>query len=63
LEDKAKVEEQLRMTLVPNEANQIEVIQLTNEDMERNSFKRQHGLLYLPKPYVVPGGRFNEVII
>jgi len=22
---------------------------------------RQHGLLYLPNPYVVPGGRFNEM--
>lgn len=22
---------------------------------------REHGLLYLPKPYVVPGGRFNEM--
>jgi alpha,alpha-trehalase len=22
---------------------------------------RDHGLLYLPHPYVVPGGRFNEV--
>ncbi|HXU03330.1 MAG TPA: trehalase family glycosidase, partial [Polyangia bacterium] len=22
---------------------------------------REHGLLYLPRPYVVPGGRFNEM--
>ena len=22
---------------------------------------RDHGLLYLPRPYVVPGGRFNEM--
>ena len=22
---------------------------------------REHGLLYLPHPYVVPGGRFNEM--
>jgi alpha,alpha-trehalase len=24
-------------------------------------FKGKHGLLYLPEPYVVPGGRFNEM--
>jgi alpha,alpha-trehalase len=25
------------------------------------SIRDRHGLLYLPKPYVVPGGRFNEM--
>lgn len=25
------------------------------------SIRERHGLLYLPKPYVVPGGRFNEM--
>ena len=31
---------------------------------ERHSFygsEAEHGLLYLPYPYLVPGGRFNEM--
>jgi alpha,alpha-trehalase len=37
------------------------VKQLSAEQLAGQSESGQPGLLYLPKPYVVPGGRFNEM--
>jgi alpha,alpha-trehalase len=43
---------------------------LSSEDLDRLDIRvlpaeieqiHEHGLLYLPKPYIVPGGRFNEL--
>jgi alpha,alpha-trehalase len=36
--------------------------QVAVRTLPRNALSiREHGLLYLPRPYVVPGGRFNEM--
>jgi alpha,alpha-trehalase len=56
-ENVAKIESSLREQMSADEFRKIEVRQLP---AEQRSIK-QHGLLYLPFPYVVPGGRFNEM--
>ena len=62
-ESKENVEKLLASELTAEQYNQIEVVQLENAaDGKSLSFPKEHGLLYLPKPYIVPGGRFNEVI-
>ena len=55
-DDLQKVEKELRQEMPAADFKKIEIQQLP-EDMPI----RAHGLLYLPKPYVVPGGRFNEM--
>lgn len=56
-ESMAAVEARVRATL-PDEARRtIRLAKLPR----RASDVTQHGLLYLPHPYVVPGGRFNEM--
>src|SRR6516225_285628 len=55
-EDIKKVEEELRKE-VPDAG--MKTIALRPLPTDINSIKDQ-GLLYLPRPYVVPGGRFNE---
>ena len=56
-EDYSQVEESLRQVLSAEEFEQIElrVLPLEVDQIE------EHGLLYLPHDYVVPGGRFNEM--
>ena len=49
------MEADLRRTLKPEEMAQLELRRLPAGKVTR------HGLLYLPRPYVVPGGRFNEM--
>lgn len=56
-EDLQLVEEGLRRAMPADGFKTIEIKQLP-EDLD--SLKSQ-GLLYLPKAYVVPGGRFNEM--
>jgi alpha,alpha-trehalase len=56
-EDAQLVEEGLRRDMPATGFNSIAIKQLP-EDLD--SLPTQ-GLLYLPKPYVVPGGRFNEM--
>ena len=56
-EDRAKIEASLRAVLSPAELRTIELRPLPAEPRTI----REHGLLYLPRPYVVPGGRFNEM--
>ena len=56
-EDVARVEAQLRSEMKPQDFAHIELRTLP-EDFNQI---HEHGLLYLPRPYVVPGGRFNEM--
>src|SRR5579871_863460 len=56
-EDAAAVEAKLRTQMTAAEFEKIEIRKLP----EDTSLLREQGLLYLPHPYVVPGGRFNEM--
>ncbi len=56
-DDFRAVEKVLRGEMQPSDFEKIEIQRLP-EDL---SSIREQGLLYLPKPYVVPGGRFNEM--
>ena len=53
-EDLARIKTSLQQVLSPEEWQQLElrVLPAKVESIE------EHGLLYLPHPYVVPGGRF-----
>jgi alpha,alpha-trehalase len=55
-ENLAKVEEQLRREITPEH---LRLIDLRTLPVSTNPAPK--GLLYLPQPYVVPGGRFNEM--
>ncbi len=52
-----QVEKTLRQVLTPEEFKEIELRILPPEVDQI----KEHGLLYLPGDYVVPGGRFNEL--
>ncbi len=56
-EDLNTLESSLRAQMSAHDFAAIEVRQLPADPAEI----RQPGLLYLPHPYVVPGGRFNEM--
>lgn len=56
-EELSKVETSLRQALTPEEFKQIELRVLPAEYDQI----QEHGLLYLPHDYIVPGGRFNEM--
>src|SRR5919198_119499 len=56
-ESRADAEQKLRGVLSADDLRTIELRTLP----ERPEQIRDHGLLYLPYPYVVPGGRFNEM--
>lgn len=56
-EDRARVEKELATLLTPAERAQIDLRVLPADSLS----VKEHGLLYLPHPYVVPGGRFNEM--
>lgn len=56
-ENLANVKLQLENTLAIEDFQQLSIKKLP----EKNSAIKQHGLLYLPRPYIVPGGRFNEM--
>ncbi len=58
-EDLAAVRARLAATLKPAEMAKIDLRQLP-ADPTKTKLTDQ-GLLYLPGPYVVPGGRFNEM--
>lgn len=55
-EDRARVESALAGQLAAEDLAKIEV-----RTLPAGGKVTQHGLLYLPRPYVVPGGRFNEM--
>jgi len=56
-EDRARVEKELSGALTPEQRATIELRVLPADPLS----VKEHGLLYLPHPYVVPGGRFNEM--
>jgi alpha,alpha-trehalase len=56
-ENLKQVEETLRSQMPQESFAKIELRQLPDDPREI----REQGLLYLPFPYVVPGGRFNEM--
>jgi alpha,alpha-trehalase len=56
-ESRAATEQTLRAVLSAEDLQRIELRTLP----ERPDQIREHGLLYVPFPYVVPGGRFNEM--
>ena len=56
-EDRARLERELEARLGPERFARIE-LRVLPADV---ATIREHGLLYLPRPYVVPGGRFNEM--
>jgi alpha,alpha-trehalase len=56
-ERRSRVESELRGVLGPEAMQRVEVRTLPRDVLS----VREHGLLYLPRPYVVPGGRFNEM--
>jgi alpha,alpha-trehalase len=56
-EDRAAITRTLETILTPGALQQIDLRVLPSS---RDQI-REHGLLYLPHPYVVPGGRFNEM--
>jgi alpha,alpha-trehalase len=55
-EDKAKIQAELRGSLSAADMAKIDLRTLPDDHKVA-----EHGLLYLPRPYVVPGGRFNEM--
>ncbi|HYE13816.1 MAG TPA: trehalase family glycosidase [Pyrinomonadaceae bacterium] len=66
-EDLSKVEASLRAQMPPGDFERISLRQLPAgdgtfaDDRGRDLVNLEPGLLYLPRPYVVPGGRFNEM--
>jgi alpha,alpha-trehalase len=56
-EDRPRVEKELASALTPEQRALIELRVLPADPLS----VKEHGLLYLPHPYVVPGGRFNEM--
>ena len=56
-ESRARVQSELQQVLEAGVMRQIEIRTLPRDLLSI----REHGLLYLPRPYVVPGGRFNEM--
>ncbi|MGH9346482.1 MAG: trehalase family glycosidase [Vicinamibacterales bacterium] len=56
-EDRDRVDAELRSMLGAEAMRRVEIRTLPADPLS----VRDHGLLYLPRPYVVPGGRFNEM--
>jgi len=56
-EDRGRIEAELRAQLTEAELATIALRSLPSDPRALH----EHGLLYLPRPYVVPGGRFNEM--
>jgi alpha,alpha-trehalase len=56
-ENLKRIEQTLRAEMAPEDFARIELRPLPDDPREI----REPGLLYLPHPYVVPGGRFNEM--
>ncbi|MFB6273823.1 MAG: trehalase family glycosidase [Salinibacter sp.] len=59
--DTTKVGRRLRQSLTPEEWAQVNLKKLPENPRKHIEEIEPHGLLYLPHPYVVPGGRFNEM--
>jgi alpha,alpha-trehalase len=55
--DFERIAEQLHSQMKPADLEKIDIRALP----QNAESVREHGILYLPRPYVVPGGRFNEM--
>jgi len=60
-EDTAAVRSRLNESLTSEEAAMVDLRILPTNPRTHMEAIDPHGLLYLPHPYVVPGGRFNEM--
>lgn len=60
-EDTTAVRKRLDQSLTEDEWAQVDLRVLPENPQEQMHTIDPHGLLYLPHPYVVPGGRFNEM--
>lgn len=60
-EDTTDVRKRLDQALTEEEWAQVDLKVLPENPQEHMEAIDPHGLLYLPHPYVVPGGRFNEM--
>ncbi len=56
-EDESRIRAELRRAIAPQDFEKIKLTILPDDPSQI----REQGLLYLPRPYVVPGGRFNEM--
>jgi alpha,alpha-trehalase len=56
-EDAGRIEQSLRAQMTADDLARIELRRLPDDASKVG----EQGLLYLPRPYVVPGGRFNEM--
>jgi len=56
-EDVGRIEQALRAQMTADDLARIELRRLPADSSQIG----EQGLLYLPHPYVVPGGRFNEM--
>jgi alpha,alpha-trehalase len=59
-EDRARIAQHLAAVLSPQALRAIDLRVLPAEPADRAALA-EPGLLYLPRPYLVPGGRFNEM--
>jgi alpha,alpha-trehalase len=60
-ENVPRIEAALRRDLAPADFARIEIRKLPGDPAQILAGTKDQGLLYLPRPYVVPGGRFNEM--
>lgn len=60
-EDLERIERAVRGSLGEEEFAKIELLRLAPEAVDDPTRLEKQGLLYLPYPYQVPGGRFNEM--
>ncbi len=56
-EASARIAAEIRAVFGDEATKRVAIRTLPNDPLSI----REHGLLYLPRPYVVPGGRFNEM--
>src|SRR4051794_7929012 len=56
-ENRSAIQKQLAATLTPADLRHLDLRVLPSHAAD----VKEHGLLYLPHAYVVPGGRFNEM--
>ena len=56
-ENVARISKQLTSEMAPGDFAKIRLVSLE----QKGNSHQDAGLLYLPRPYVVPGGRFNEM--
>jgi alpha,alpha-trehalase len=58
-ENLSRISSSVKRELAPAEFHKLKILKLSPQTNFLTP--EDHGLLYLPKPYIVPGGRFNEM--